>query len=937
MLSITPSGSAQSAKDYFANSLSKGDYYLRDSCEEVEITGQWHGKLADSLGIEGQVTQEQFNDLVDNINPATAETLTSRNCKNRIAGWDFTFNAPKSLSILYEITQNQELLDVFRDSVTQTMGLIESDMETRIRKDGENDNRTTGNMLWAEFIHTTSRPVDGVADPHLHIHAFAMNATLDEQEQQIKAAKIRNIKRDGNYYEAHFHSVLTDKLTEMGLSIEREGRFWNIEGFDRQLIEKFSNRTQQIEQTALEYGITNNDNKADLARFNRETKNDNLSKAQLMANWLSRLSQDDINTINNAYNNQGDDDNDRTITHDQAKAHAMEHVFERSSVVSERKLQEEALRFSFGSLTPDQLDGTFSGDEFITRQIKGETLTSTQAVLDQEKLMVDFARDGMNQSARLNPNYEIQPQTDPQTGKQWHFEGEAKQAIEHILNSYNRVIALQGYAGTGKTTLMNETINGIQQNNKHVFTFAPSSSATGKLKEEGFQNSHTVARLLVDEELQASLQKQVIWIDEAGLLSVPQMKAVFDIAEQQNARVILGGDSSQHTSVERGDAYRVLQEEAHLTPAIISDIRRQKPKDYKQAITHLAKGEIKEGFDILDKRGSITEINSDERYLALANDYVQSSKNGNLVLVVSPTHAEAKKTTDEIRLQLKEQGKIGQDDHDFTRYQNLNLTTAQRKDVYQYKQGDIIGFVQNATGFKKGEKFEVIGPNDQSSLNVKGKDNQIHILDLEQAQRFQVYYHEEIQLAKGDHIRITENSTTTDGKHKLNNGTIHKVAGFTREGDIRTKDERIIKAERGNFTHGFVTTSHSAQGHTVDKVIIAQSSQSFGAASTQQFYVSASRGREDIQIYTDDKNFLLEAASQSGQRLSAIELEKTQQQKDFATEVNRLQFYQKNLELFVHQSIERPLTNIAHKTIDKVRGFRETILDQRQSPPELER
>jgi len=936
MLSITPSGSSTSAKDYFANSLSCGDYYLKDGSQEVEIVGHWHGNLAEKLGLQGNITQEQFNALADNVNPETGEKLTARNTANRIAGYDFTFNAPKSLSILYEITQDERLLNVFRDSVTKTMSHIEADMETRVRKNGLNENRTTSNMIWGEFIHTTSRPVNGKPDPHLHIHAYVFNATLDEQEQQIKAGKFRNIKRDGNYYEAYFHSELSNSLSDMGLNIERKGRFWEIADLERSTIEKFSNRTLKIEETANEYGITNNDTKAKLARFNRELKNEDLTKDQLRNEWESRLTEQEKATIHGAFNNDDNDDprgqvpSPTSVSIEQAKEHAVSHVFERSSVVPMRKLQEQALRFSFGDLTPAELENSFNSEELIKRELHGKTHVTTEQVLLEEKAMVDYVRTGFNTEFRLNNNYQIRPQINSTSGEVWHFEGEAKKAIEHILKSRDSVIALQGYAGTGKTTLMAETINGIEQTvgddssrdgNKQVFTFAPSSDAVEVLKNEGFDNSHTVARLLLDEKLQANLQNQVIWIDEAGLLSTPQMKAVFDIAESQNARVILGGDTGQHNAVERGDAFHILQTEAGLEPATISDIKRQKPKDYKQAVTYLAKGYVKKAFEIFDKNGSIKELDTDQRYKALANEYVETMESGLSALVVSPTHVEGQLVTNEIRDILKASGKLPEAEHEYVSYKNLNYTESQRKDAFSFEEGNIIrfttsGFVQNADGRKKGEIFTVTGRDHQNDVLVEDKNDYQSLLNLDDAKRFNVYQAQTIGLSKGDIIRVTENSSTEDGKHKLTNGSLYQIDGFTRDGNIRTTGGHVIDKDRGNLAHGYVTTSHAAQGKTVDKVFIAQSSDSFSASSIEQFYVSASRGREEITIFTDDKQNLLEAVSESNKRLSATDLAKRRKFEEDAY-----------IQSHIINNVQDWGRNAIDYTMDKIHDFSELMKD----------
>ena len=118
------------------------------------------------------------------------------------------------------------------------------------------------------------------------------------------------------------------------------------------------------------------------------------------------------------------------------------------------------------------------------------------------------------------------------------------------------------------------------------------------------------------------------------------------------------------------------------------------------------------------------------------------------------------------------------------------------------------------------------------------------MLPLAEARHFEVYEKRELRLAKGDRIRITQNGMAEGGKHRLINGSIHTVAGFDRRGNIVLDNNQAVPKDYGNIAHGYCTTSHSSQGKTVDRVLVAMGEESFPAASRQQFYVSASRGRE---------------------------------------------------------------------------------------------
>jgi hypothetical protein len=136
-------------------------------------------------------------------------------------------------------------------------------------------------------------------------------------------------------------------------------------------------------------------------------------------------------------------------------------------------------------------------------------------------------------------------------------------------------------------------------------------------------------------------------------------------------------------------------------------------------------------------------------------------------------------------------------------------------------------------------------------------------------------------LKKGDLLRITANgrSVKTSAKafhprrqHALINGATYKISGFTPGGNIRLENGWIVGKTFGHFTHGYCTTSHSSQGKTVDRVLIAQSTNSFGATSAEQFYVSVSRGRKECVVYTDDFQGLRRQIEKATRKPMAVEM-----------------------------------------------------------------
>ena len=196
-------------------------------------------------------------------------------------------------------------------------------------------------------------------------------------------------------------------------------------------------------------------------------------------------------------------------------------------------------------------------------------MAPTPTVLAEEKRMIAFAREGRGTQSQLGD-------VSRKIGRDWLNDGQ-RRAVEHVLGSRDRVILIRGAAGVGKTAMMQEAVEGIREHGHEVFAFAPSADASrGTLREVGFENADTVARLLVDEKLQEQIEGQIIWIDEAGLLGTRTMSKVFELADKLDARVILSGDRRQHGSVERGAALRLLETEAGLVPAEIKEIQRQR-------------------------------------------------------------------------------------------------------------------------------------------------------------------------------------------------------------------------------------------------------------------------------------------------------------------------------------------------------------------------
>jgi len=646
MLRITNSFSGKEATRYYGAALGQTDYYARGA-------GIWGGIGARHLDLSGTVSKEDFAALAQNWDPHSGTRLTVRTKDDRRAGYDFTFSVPKSVSLHLALGGNAEVERMIMESFQETMALIESTMETRVRAKGTDEDRRTGNMVYASFIHRVTRPVDGIPDPHFHIHAFVFNATFDAEENRWKAGQFGGVKTVAPYYEAVFHSLLAAKLIENGYPIRRTDRDFELL-LSRSLTEKFSKRTQLIneaeerERTILEaearalarkkgidFGDAYEMVRAEVGARTRERKSEcRLSEAELVANWRSQMTVAELAELDQLK----DGVSQNLLEPETAKDLAIEHLFEGVSVVRELHAAGMFLRRGIGRVSIEEALEFANSDPRLIRA--GNDLVTTREVLAEEEALLAAVQDGCGRYEEIG------------RGGTWTFlsplveaHPEQKAAVLGILDSKDLVTAIRGPAGSGKTSMMQEAVKAVAAlSARDVLVFAPSSSAVKVLKEQGFAASDTFQQLIESQLLQDVARGQILWIDEAGFLSTRQMRWAVDFATENNCRLILSGDTRQHHSVDRGDALRVLEESGSVSQAALTKIFRQQVPALREAVEELSRGKTEAGFNKLDAAGVIHEVEDpDERLDAIASQHLAAIREGASSLIVAPTMLNAER------------------------------------------------------------------------------------------------------------------------------------------------------------------------------------------------------------------------------------------------------------------------------------------------------
>lgn len=532
---------------------------------------------------------------------------------------------------------------------------------------------------------------------------------------------------------------------------------------------------------------------------------------------------------------------------------ARDHFFERQSAVSRLELLIEALKFGRGWVNLPTLQAELrQRTEFIS--VDG--VLTTRAALLAEQHMIALVNQGLGGCQPLRPDFRAASA----------LTAEQRQALEFILRAPDEVIALRGRAGTGKTRLLQELVRGVEEKYKAV-VLAPTSAAVEVLRGQGFKHAATVQRFLADTGFQQRSAGKALIVDEAGFLSLHDLVALVETTRSLRCRLILSGDTGQHSGVAAGDALRILEEHSALRPVELKNIQRQVDHEYREAVREFAQGQGSMALRRLDRIGAVLAQPDGMRYLNLAEHYVTSIKSGKSALVVSPTWREIKQVTEEVRQRLKEEKLLATNEVTVPAHHALKWTLAQKREVQNYRPGMVLTFHKGTRDFRPGEWAElkaVLAGN----LQFAKPDGQEVLLTKKQAACFDVAEKCELNVAPGERLLLQGNRK----EEKLFNGQIVTVKQVELDGSITLTDQRRLPADFRAFTYGYCVTSHGSQGRTVNHVYVAVDSHTLRAANLKQFYVSTSRGRKQVKIFTDHKSFLHAAVGVSGNRLSATEL-----------------------------------------------------------------
>jgi conjugative relaxase-like TrwC/TraI family protein len=835
------------AEDYFDEHLAQNDYYAAGEIRP----GQWIGMAAERLGLNNAVTRDQFHALCENKNPHDDKRLTLRQEKTnqRRVFYDFTCSAPKSVSVLAVTMDDDRLVSAHEEATRIAFRELETFAATRVRKQGNQRDRNTGNVVAAAFTHTSSRALD----PLLHTHLTVFNATNDETEKRWKALQAGGMYDAIRYGTAVYRNELAKRVQAIGYHLRPAKHGFEIEGVSDAVLKRFSKRSQQrdavVRELEQKLGRKLSNNAIALAvHQSRAKKIKGISTAEVREQQLAQLQPDELQALQKLTTSvQPMRKVRRFEPENQALNYAVTHVFERKSAVPEHELLCVALAQHPGELDLPVLK---ESAKYSAQLVKTERGLSTPQILATELDLIQTLNAACDAVAPIHPGFRL---------ADWLGEDQ-RRAIYHVLRTSDRITGLRGLAGSGKTTALRELVTACKEAKIEPLFCAPTAAATDVLRKEGFE-AKTLQSLLLSKPVLS--ERQLIVLDEAGAVGIDDMKRLFDCA--RDARIILSGDTGQHASVARGDALRILERHSNFKSGQLTAIRRQRKAAYRKAVELAAQKRTLEAFAQLERMGAVAEFSDGNIHDSAAKSYLKALAENKSALLVAPTWNEIEAVTEKIRTALKTSGRLAGEEKEFQVFDSLSWTEAQKRDARQYRPGMAIHFHRTTHGFDKNETVLVVAV-ENDSLKVQHTDGSENIFPLVAGIACDVGEKRKLKIAAGDKLLLQAN---TAGKRFIN-GELVEVQAI--QGDsILLADGRVIPADYRTFTHGYAVTSHAAQGKTVDEVLLVASSRSLPAINQEQFYVSISRGRERCQVFTDDSELLRLHVTHSSARLAAVE------------------------------------------------------------------
>lgn len=542
---------------------------------------------------------------------------------------------------------------------------------------------------------------------------------------------------------------------------------------------------------------------------------------------------------------------------------------QRSVVFSELKLAEAAEKYhpDFGEVGKE-ISAMVKGGELLRVSVRGEPQLIARSTWEMEKSILRTVEDGKNTQQPLLDNVPAAV-LNGLTGGQ-------KQATTLVLGSTDQFIGIQGYAGVGKTTQMKAVVAALDtlpaDTRPQLTGLAPTHQAVKEMSDVGVR-AQTIKSFIVEhDQAKAAGEKpdyrgQVFLIDESSMAGNQDTAALFQAIAAGGGRAVSMGDTDQFEAVDSGAPFKLMQERSPMDIAIMKEIVRQKDVQLRGAVhdiidnrigAALKRIEAQPADRIAREAGASAPQSAFEETGRPVEDIV-SDWTGRTpdararTLIITQLNADRNAVNAGIHEQMARRGELGKEAVMVPVLDKISHTRHEFNKTAAWDANLVV---------KRGDRYQDVLAVDRNgnTVTVRDEEGKIGLYSPKEliTGDVQLFRRSQIEVRAGDQLRFT----LTDREHGQTGNQRFTVEAVSQTGDIRLKgDKGGVTINPGNtraqqhIDYAWAVTGYGAQGASTDYVISLEGTEGGRKmlASKRAFYISASRAKEHVQIYTDGK------------------------------------------------------------------------------------
>lgn len=740
MLTVTPFSAGDSAKAI-------ANYVEQSGAEKYYGDGYWGGEGAKNMGLYGSLEAGELENYLAGRNPKTAEPLTKKVDEQHKPGWDLTFSAPKSVSVIWaaDQTERSAITKAHEMSVAAAMNYLEKEaFFTRHGHAGAEHKPVleSGGLIYSVHHHAATR----ANDPGLHSHTIVANMTSDGRGLDFDT---RHKMVAGALYRAE----LASQMKQLGYAIDRDEKSFKIVGVNQDLVDNWSKRSDQIKEEMAERGLSGAESAAKIAGETRAAKTLE-SEPEAFKRWQAEAKEFGYDTEKIK---QAGIQAEKNPAQMPTSERIIVDLMLKESTISELQLKAASIQASQGHQDASQAlnhyQATVSTDaSLVYLQSHRGVRVTTEEVLSRETEM-------LNTAARLSNRltHAVTPEQLKNTSRWNTLTKQQKEAVAHVTSASSLTI-LQGWAGTGKTYSLSAAVEAWQNAGYKVVISAPSNNAVDELRDSigHGPNIKYINTSLLELELEHNElildEKTILLVDEAGMEGSKRTMLFLEKAETHGGKLVYAGDTEQIQPIDSGAPMRGMMEVVGATELGHESVIRQKLQSHKEIAKDIREGRGADAISKMQSLGMVKGFNTKlDAFKSAVEGYVKSLDNGKNPILAAYTNNEVNMLNQYVRETLKEKGVVDKNGQEFET----------SKGVKEFAAGDKVIFLMKHM-FDKNNKDTYVKNNNRGEVLSVTKSAMLVKLDKTQA------------VVK---IEMSEFNALTHGFA----ATIHKSQGSTRD------------------------------------------------------------------------------------------------------------------------------------------------------------